>query len=141
MFTFFTTLLDFSVEYNIEKKQLSDVLPSVVFVDTKYNVLKISPDIRNKTFKILRSEFTHLKKDNKGITKKIDDWYHTRTSSNIDQILSVIQEKKNILSHFVIPIHNDNHFVIIDIFVPSHKITNGQVTLYDYLDSGDKAKT
>ena len=62
MFTFFTTLLIFSVEYNIEKKELSDVLPSVVFVDTHDNVLKTNPGIRTSTFKLLRSDFTDLKK-------------------------------------------------------------------------------
>ena len=70
MFTFFTTLLQFLVEYNIEKKQLSDVLPFVVFADTQDTVLKMNPGIRNNTFKHLRSDFTDLKKDNIDIDNK-----------------------------------------------------------------------
>ena len=62
MFTFFTTLLKFSVEYNIEKKQLSDVLPSLLFVDTQDNVLKTNHCICINTFKLLRLDFTRQKK-------------------------------------------------------------------------------
>ena len=29
---------------------------------------------------------------------------------------------------------------MLDIFLPSDKRPNGQITIYDYLDSGDKAK-
>ena len=29
---------------------------------------------------------------------------------------------------------------MLDVFLPSDKIPNGQVTLYDYLDSGEKVK-
>ena len=54
MFTFFSTLLLFPVEYNIKKKQFNDVLPSVVFIDTQDNMLKTNPCIRNKIFKLLR---------------------------------------------------------------------------------------
>ena len=97
MFTFFTTLLNFSVEYNIEKKQLSDFLPFVVFTDTQDHMLKMNPCIRTNTFKLLMSEFSDLKKDNKDITKGINEWYHTWTSSNIDWILSVFQENKKIV--------------------------------------------
>ena len=71
----------------------------------------------------------------------MNDWYHTCTNSNIDRILSVLQGKKEIISHVVVHIHNDNHFVMIHVFIPSDKRSNVQVTLYDYLDSGEKVKT
>ena len=61
MLTFFTTLLNLLFEYNIEKEQLSDVLPSVVFADTKDNVLTLNPCIHNKTFNLLRLDFNDLK--------------------------------------------------------------------------------
>ena len=68
------------------------------------------------------------------------DWYHTHASSNIDRIIYVFQEKKQILSPIVVPIYNDNQFIMLDIFIPCDIILNSQVTIYDYLDLGDKDK-
>ena len=48
--------------------------------------------------------------------------------------------KEKDVSHVVVPIHNNNHFDMLDVFLFSHERPNFQVTLYDYLDSGDKAK-
>ena len=70
----------------------------------------------------------------------MNDWYHTYTSYNIDWIIHVFQEKKKIIFHGVVPIHNDNNFVILDVSLPCDKRPDGQVTIYYYLDSGDKAK-
>ena len=52
----------------------------------------------------------------------------------------MFQEKKQILCHIVIPIHNDNHFCMLDVFLPYDKRPKDQVTIYDYFSSGDKAK-
>ena len=70
----------------------------------------------------------------------MNKWYYMCTSSNIDRFLSVFQGKKEIIPHVVVPIHNDNHVFMLDVFLLSHKRPNGQVTLYDYLDSVEKAK-
>ena len=112
---------------------------SIVFADTQDNVLKTNTCTRTKTFKLLRSEFTD-QKDTPNITKEMNDWYSMSTSFNIDRIPSVFQQKKQISSHVVSPIHNNHHFVMIDVFHPCDRIPNDQVTIYDYLYSGDKAK-
>ena len=118
---------------------MNSVLPSLVFEDTQDNMLKMDPSHGKQTFNILGLDYTIKNKDNNAITQEMKDWYHTK-SSNIDRILSVYQRKKEMISHFVVPMHNDNHFVILDVSLPTDKRPNGQVTLYDYLISGDNAK-
>ena len=99
------------------------------------NVLKINPYIRTNTFKYLRANFTDKKKDAPRTSNKMKCWYNISTSSNIDRILSMFQQKTQIVCHVVVPIHNDCHVVMLDVFLPCAKRPNGEVTIYDYLDT------
>ena len=57
MFTFFVSLFNISLEYDIEKK-INSVLLSQVFGDTKDNVLKMDHSHCRKPFNLLKSDFT-----------------------------------------------------------------------------------
>ena len=54
--------VQFFVEYNIEKKELNGVMPSVMFAGTQDSVLKMNHVICDNTVDLLRSYFTEQKK-------------------------------------------------------------------------------
>ena len=70
----------------------------------------------------------------------MNNWYNISTSFNMDRTLSVFQQKKQLIYRVVAPIHNDNHIVMLNVFIPCDKIPNGQITIYDYLDSANEVK-
>ena len=117
MFTFFTTLLNFWVEYNIENKNWVMLYLLVCLQIRKIMWWKwILASILTPSKFLCRTLVN--KKDTSNITKKMNDWYHNHTSSNIDRILSVFQENKQMLSYIVIPIRNDNYFWCLTSFFP-----------------------
>ena len=121
-------------------KKWRDVLYSVMFAYTQDNMLIINPCICTNTLQAVKVVLYWPKKDIPNITKEMHDWFSMLTSFNIDRVITVFQQKKQIIPDVVVPIHNNNHFVMIDVFLPFDKIPNSQFNIYDYLDSWDKNK-
>ena len=66
--------------------------------------------------------------------------YNKSTSSNLNRIISMFKQKKECIYHAVVPINNNSHFLMIDVFLPFPKKTNGEVTIYNYLHKEDNNK-
>ena len=103
---------------------MNSVLPSLVFGDTQDNVLKMNPSHRRNNFKLLRPAFT--------IKKKIPLQSHKKLKIGIIQKQAPIligsfqfTNKREMISHVVVPIRNDHHFIILDVFLPTDKRPNG----------------
>ena len=70
-------------------------------------------------------------KDNDGITREMVKWYETSTNSNLDRIITAFEQQKTVISEIIVPLHNNSHFLMIHVILPSQK--NGGGFIYDYL--------
>ena len=54
--------------------------------------------------------------------------------SNLEKILSVFAQNKTVMYKVIVPTHNNGHYVILDVIIPSVESTNGDVFISNYLD-------
>ena len=45
-------------------------------------------------------------------------------------------QNKKIMSEAIFHVHNNDHYIMLDIILPSTERSNGEVFLYDYLNKG-----
>ena len=60
------------------------------------------------------------------------EWYDTSMNSNLDRILTAFERKK-CMSQVIVTLHNNGHFFILHITVPSWDKKNGGGFIYDCL--------
>ena len=81
----------------------------------------------------LKNDLTKQVKDTDSRTENMKKQYDTSKNNSIDRILSVFTQKEKFISQVAVPLHNNGYFVMIDVIPPSLEITNGEVTIYEYL--------
>ena len=113
------------------RSSLFQYLPTLAFCDTVDDGYRINPSGRVNEYKLLCNH-NDLVGDNNNTIKEMKTWYESSTDSNIDRILAVYDEKKQIVTHICSPIHSVNRVFLFDVIIPKEGNKNGYVTIYNY---------
>ena len=108
-----------------------------MFADTQDHIKIANHCIRTNKFTNLKNDLNKQEKDKDSRIKEMKKWYNTSTNSNFDRILSVFTQNECIVSQVAVPLHNNGHFIMLEINLPSPERTSNKVTNYDYFRTGN----